>query len=120
MKSEDENDNNIYRGILGLDTLSKTNKTLVWIFCFIVAILPAAYEYIHVDYFRSSSLIGNFFKWLSIMSPICIAVVAARLGGVQWRYAFLLFIFVPVVITVVIKGIIFLIMILGLLATGNA
>ncbi len=116
MKSEDENDNNIYRGILGLDTLSKTNKTLVWIVCFIVAILPAAYEYFHVDYFRNSSLIGNFFWWLSIMSPICIAVVAARLGGVQWRYAFLLFIFVPVVI----KGITFLIMILGLLATGNA
>ena len=116
MKSEDENDNNIYRGILGLDALSKTNKTLVWIFCFLVAILPAAYEYIHVDYFRRSSLIGNFFKWLSIMSPICIAVVAARLGGVQWRYAFLLFIFVPVVI----KGITFLIMILWLLATGNA
>jgi len=113
MKTED---NNIYRGILGLDSLSKTNKTLVWIVCFIVAILPAAYEYFHVDYFRSSSLLGNFFWWLSIMSPICIAVVAARLGGVQWRYAFLLFIFVPVVI----QGIIFLIMILALLAMGNA
>jgi hypothetical protein len=116
MKSENENDNNTYRGILGLDTLSKTNKTLVWIFCFIAAFLPASYEYINVDQFRYSSLIGNIFWWLSIMSPICIAVVAARLGGVPWRYAFLLFIFVPVVI----KGIIFLIMIYALLLTGNA
>jgi hypothetical protein len=82
--------------------------------------VPAAYECINVDGFRSSSLIGNFFWLLSIMSPICIAVVAARLGGVQWRYAFLLFIFVPVVIIVVIEGINFLNMILGLLATGNA
>ena len=115
MKSEDENDNNTYRGILGLDTLSITNKILVWIFCFIAAFLRAAYECINVDQFRSSSRIGNFFWLLSIISPICIAVVAARFGGVQWRYAFLLFIFVPGVIT----GIIFLIMILGFMV-GNA
>jgi hypothetical protein len=115
MKSEKENDNNTYRGILGLDTLSKTNKTLVWIFCFIAAFLRAAYECINVDHFRSSSLIGNIFWLLSIMSPICIAVVVARLGGVQWRYAFLLFIFVPGVI----MAIIFYLMFLGFMM-GNA
>jgi hypothetical protein len=108
-----ENVNNTYQGVLGLDKLSLTTKTLIWFVCFALAAQSAVSGYFHI-----SQIMGTLlnFMWISIISPTCIAVAILRLAGIKWRYAFLLFIFVPIVVA----GAYFVFIFFAILATGNA
>jgi hypothetical protein len=83
-----------YQGLLGLDGLSKELKTLNWIISIVVATYLA-----FTSYFRVEQSMRNFplLDWLAVASPICIAVAWLRLTGVKWRYALLLFVFVPII-----------------------
>jgi hypothetical protein len=96
MKSEGTNDT--YQGLFGLDRLPNNIKTLIWVVCLILATELAISGYHHVYEAIASTSISRYFLWLSIISPICIAVAVLRLAGVKWRYGFLLFLFVPMVV----------------------
>jgi hypothetical protein len=89
--------NEIYHGVLGLDSLPKAIKVLNWGICFVIATFMALFGYFRVEVTLPSSPIHTFLNWLSVISPICIAVAWLRLTGVRWQHSLLLFIFVPVV-----------------------
>lgn len=88
---------NSYQGPFGLDRLPSNFKTLYWAVCLILASKFAASGYYRV-WFTNFIPVGDYFIWASIISPICVAVAALRLGGVKWKYALLLFIFVPAIV----------------------
>jgi len=96
VKSESTNDT--YQGLLGLDRLPKNTKILIWVVCLILATKSAISGYSHVYETIASVSISKYFIWLSMASPICIAVAVLRLTGVKWRYGFLLFLFVPMMV----------------------
>ena len=96
MKSEGTNDT--YQGLFGLDRLPNNIKTLIWMMCLILATELAISGYDHVYETIASVPISKYFLWLSITSPTCIAIAVLRLAGVKWRYGFLLFLFVPMMI----------------------
>jgi len=98
-----------YYGVLGLDNLPKELKALNWFFSFVIATGIALVGYFRIEWALPSSPIRTFLDWLSVISPICIAVAWLRLTGVSWQRALLLFIFVPV-------AFIFNLFLLGLLA----
>jgi hypothetical protein len=96
MKPDDIKDS--YQGFIGLDGLPNNIKVLSWFVCLILAAKLAITGYYHGYEAIASTSISKYFMWLSIISPTCIAVAVLRLVGVKWRYAFLLFIFVPVLL----------------------
>jgi len=96
MKPEGMNDG--YKGFFRLDGLPNNIKVVSWFVCLILATNLAISGYYHVYDAIASTPFGIYFMWLSIISPICIGVAALRLVGVRWRYAILLFIFVPVLL----------------------
>lgn len=91
-----QNTENAYHGVLGLDNLPKELKALNWGICFVIATGIALVGYFRTEAALPSSPIRTFLNWLSVISPICIAVAWLRLTGVRWQRALLLFIFVPV------------------------
>ncbi len=114
MKLKSEGMNDAYQGLLGLDNrLPLIIKTLIWFVCFALAAQSAVSGYFRI--FQTMGSLLNFI-WLSIISPICIAVAVLRLAGVKWRHALLLFIFIPIVVA----GAYFVFIFFAILATGNA
>ena len=92
---------NTYQGPLELDRLPKALKILNMGICFVLATAIAISNYSRILNNLHPVLFGNSLNWLTWISPVCIAVAWLRLTGVRWRYALLLFIFVPAVLLLV-------------------
>lgn len=108
--------NDAYQGLIGLEKLPSFIKMFIWLIGFSLASTFAVLGYFHVDEVMGKIIFRNYFLFLSIVSPTCIAVGLVRLFGVKWRYTLLLFIFVPLVVVVSYLARLFY----YLLATGNA
>jgi hypothetical protein len=89
---EFENTNDSYQGLLGLDRSLKETKRFHFVFCFAIASLVAVLNYFH----GVSTIVQTPLKWVTWISPTCVAVAWLRLAGIKWRHALLLFIFVPI------------------------
>jgi hypothetical protein len=84
--------------IAKIERSPKRIQTLNWWVSFIIATYVAWSKYWRVHFIIENTSLNIYFILLSIICPICFAVIWLRLTGFEWRRAIRLFIWVSVAI----------------------